>query len=207
MPTPTTKAKQRAASRRVSQNKSPNQQLTNQVMNCPVYRPIYKFTRTIDQTYNIFCDGINQSVGAYVFTLDQLPGYTDFTKLFDMYRITKVEIEWSPEYTELTDAALASNAVNVRFYSAVDISDSGSPSTYQDILEYGNMVSTPITQTHKQGWKPTFLMGGLVPCQCWLPTSAPSERHYGIKWGIPPTGVSMEFRAKVKLYVECANVN
>jgi hypothetical protein len=176
-------------------------------MKCPIYRPIYKFQRVIERDgYDIVADGINPSLSGLLFTLDSLPDYTDFTRLFDMYRITKVEIEWKPEYTELTDAALVSNAVNVRFNSTVDISDSAAPGSVDEILQYQQLKSTGITQTHTRTFTPSFLMGGLVPCTCWLPTSAPSERHYGIKVGIPPTGVAMQFRSRVKLWVECANV-
>lgn len=176
-------------------------------MNTPIYRPIYKFTRTIEGRYDVATNGIAANLDGFVFTLDQLPDYTDFTRLFDMYRITKVEIEWLPEYTELTDAALVSNAVNVRFNSAVDISDSNPPASVDELLQYGNLKTTGITKPHKSIFTPTFLMGGLVPCQCWLPTSNPSERHYAIKVAIPPTGVAMTFRSRVKLFVECANVN
>jgi hypothetical protein len=202
-----TKRNQRGASRRVSQNKSSGQNNLSLPMNTPVFRPVYKFSRTIERTFDIANDGINPSLGGFVFRLSDLPNSTDFTNLFDMYHITKIDIDWIPEYTELTDAALVSNAVNVRFNSTVDISDANPPLTVDEILQYQAVKSSGITKPHKQSWKPTFLMGGLVPCSCWLPTSNPSERHYAIKYGIPPCGVAMVFRSRVKIYVECANVN
>lgn len=179
----------------------------NQVMKCPVYRPVYKFSRVIEERFDISTDGINPSLTAFVFTLDTLPDYTDFTRLFDMYRITKVEIDWVPEYTELTDAALVSNAVNVRFNSTVDLTDASAPASVDEVLQYQQLLSSGITKPHKRVWQPTFLMGGFVPCSCWLPTSAPSERHYGLKVAIPPTGVAMTFRSRCRLFVECSNVN
>lgn len=199
----------RAVSRRASQNKSPNngKQLNNQTMKCPVYRPVYKFSRVVEALYDVVCDGINPSLGGYQFVLSNLPNYTDFTNLFDMYRITKIEIDWVPEYTELTDAALVSNAINVRFNTAIDLSDASAPGSVDEVLQYQQLKSTGITRTHSRVWKPTFLMGGLVPCECWLPTSNPSERHYGLKYAIPPTGTAMTFRSRVRLHVECANVN
>lgn len=209
----TAKNKSKGARRGVTKIKSPSdgpsngRQLGTQIMKCPVYRPVYKFNRVVEERYDIATDGINPSLNAFVFTLDQLPDYTDFTRLFDMYRITKVEIDWVPEYTELTDAALVSNAVNVRFNSTVDLSDAASPASVDEVLQYQQLISTGITKAHKRSWVPTFLMGGLVPCTCWLPTSSPSERHYGLKVAIPPTGVAMTFRSRCRLYVECANVS
>lgn len=176
-------------------------------MTCPVYRPIHKFTRTVEELYDVSTDGVNPTLSGFNFSLDILPDYTDFTRLFDLYRIAKVEIEWTPEYTELTDAALVSNAVNVRFNSAIDLSNSTAPSTVSDVLQYEQLKSTSITREHKRSWQPTFLMGDLVPCRCWLPSATPSQPHLGIKVAITPTGVAMVFRSRVKLYVECANVN
>jgi len=176
-------------------------------MKVPVYRPVYKFTRSFELDGNVICDGINPTLVGTAYMLSQLPSYTDFTKLFDMYRITKIEASFYPEYTELTDAAPVSNAVNVLFNSAVDISDNSAPLTVNALLEYQQLKTTGITKVHVNTWVPAIKMGGLVPCMCWLPTSAPSELHYGLKIAVPPTGVSMTFRCKVKYWLECANVN
>jgi hypothetical protein len=176
-------------------------------MTCPVYRPIYKFNRTIEELYDITTDGVNPALGGFFFSLDILPDYTDFTNLFDLYRIAKIEIEWLPEYTELTDAALISNAVNVRLNTVIDLSNSTAPATVGEILQFQQLKSTSITKPHARSWMPTFLMGGLTPCRCWLPSASPSQAHLGIKYALTPTGVAMVFRSRVKLYIECANVS
>lgn len=176
-------------------------------MRCPVYRPVYKFSRTINERYDFSTDGINPTLVAFVFTLDQLPDYTDFTRLFDMYKIQKIEIQWNPEYTELTDAALVSNAVNVYVNSVVDLTDASAPSSVDELLQSQQLQQTSVTKVHSRKWQPTFLMGGLVPCSCWLPTSSPSERHYCVKVAVPPTGVAMTFRSRAKFSLEFANVN
>lgn len=176
-------------------------------MRSPVYRPVYKFSRTINDRYNFSTDGINPTLVAFVFTLDQLPDYTDFTRLFDMYKIQKIEIQWNPEYTELTDAALVSNAVNVYVNSVVDLTDASSPSSVDELLQSQQLQQTSVTKVHSRKWQPTFLMGGLVPCSCWLPTSSPGSRHYCVKVAVPPTGVAMTFRSRAKFSLEFANVN
>lgn len=202
-------AKRSAVNRRASQKKSPEKsgQVSTEVMRTPVYRPIYKFTRSIEEAYDIICDGTNPSLGAMSFNLATVPSASNFTNLFDMYRITKIKIDWVPEYTELSDAALVSNAVNVRFNTAIDLSDTGVPADVDIVLTYQQLHSTGITKPHSRTWVPVFLMGGLVPCACWLPTSASSQAHLGLKYGIPPTGVAMTLRSRVKLWIECANVN
>lgn len=206
-PTTPKQSNQSGARRRVTQNKSPsdNKQIL-QTMKCPLYAPIYSFHRVIESGYDITTDGINPSLVAMRFTLDILPNYLDFVRLFDLYKISKVEIEWLPEYTEFTDASVLSNAVNVRFNSAINLTDNSTPATVNEILEYQQVLSTGVTKSHKRSFKPATLMSGLIPCDCWIPTWQPSQPYYGLKIGIPATGVAMTFRARVKLHVECANV-
>ena len=203
----TKQSRKSAVNRRARQDKTPINSQTDIAMRCPVYRPVYKFSRVVEERYDIPMNGIAQTTGAFVFTLDSLPSYTDFTNLFDMYRITLIEVSFQPEYTELTDAALVSNAVNVYFNTAIDLADSSSPANVDEVLQYQQLQSTPITKQHVRKWRPTILMGGSIPCSCWIPTSNPSERHYALKYGIPATGVAMTFRSRVRLHLEFANVN
>jgi len=176
-------------------------------MKCPVYKPIYRFSRVIEGAYDIVTDGVNPSLGALTFRLVSVTNYTNFTNLFDLYRIAKVQIDWVPEYTELTDAALVSNGVNVRFNTAIDVTDASIPSSVDAVLQYQQLSSTGITKPHSRSFAPAMLMGGVVPCSCWLPTTASNEAHYGLKYAIAETGTPMTFRSRVKLWIECANVN
>lgn len=203
----TKKSRKSAVNRRARQDKTPINSQTDIAMRCPVYRPVYKFSRVVESVYDITTNGIAATVGAFEFRLDALPSYTDFTNLFDMYRITSIEVCYQPEYTELTDAALVSNAVNVYFNTAIDLADVSSPANVDEVLQYQQLQSTPITKQHARKWRPTILMGGSIPCSCWIPTSSPSERHYALKYGIPATGVAMTFRSRVRFHLEFANVN
>lgn len=174
-------------------------------MKSPVYRPLYKFTRTVEGVFDVTTDGINPALVGQTYRLNQLPNSTDFTNLFDMFRIAKIEVEWYPEYTELTDAAPLSNAVNVRFNSAIDPTDGSAPSSVNDLLEYSTLKSTGVTKVHKLSFVPSILMSG-TPCSCMVPSSAPATPHYAVKIAVQPTGVAMVFRSRAKFYLECANV-
>lgn len=176
-------------------------------MRTPVYRPIFKYTRQILNLYDVVNDGINPSFYAFAFTLGNLPNSSDFANLYDLFRITKVEIDWVPEYTELTDAALVSNAVNVRFSTAVDISDNSAPTSVDQLMQYQNVKSTGITKPHSRVFEPAVLMSGQIPCSCMVPTSFGATQFLGIKVAVPPCGVAMTFRSRVKVHLECANVN
>ena len=173
-----------------------------------MFRKIHKVRRVVEGTFDISTDGINPTLAGYAFQLNNLPGYSDFTNLFDMYRIDKIHVRFTPEYTELTDAALVSNAVNEYFNSAVDLTDFSSPASVNDVLQYQSLKSTGITKEHTRSWIPTYLTAeGVVPLRSYVPTSNPGMRHVGLKIGISPTGVAMTFRARVTMEVSLANVN
>lgn len=170
----------------------------------PRFKPVIKVSRTLLERFDISTDGINPSLTAILFTLDQLPDYTDFTRMFQTYKIARVDITWTPEYTELTDAALVSNAVNVQFNTAIDQASSASPTSVDEVLQYQTCKSTGITNQHKRSIRVGMLMNSVMPCSCMITTQQPSERHYGLKIGIPPTGVAMTFRSKATYFIELA---
>lgn len=137
------------------------------------------------------------------FSLNDLPSYTEFTSLFDLYKIELIEIEWTPEYTELTDASLASNAVNVYFNTAID-PVGNTPASVDDVLQYRSLHSTMITKRHKRTFVPAYLMDGIVPSSCYISSTSPSSNLWGVVYGIPPTGVAMTFRSRVKFHLSMA---
>lgn len=156
-----------------------------------------KFTRALEGTFDIVCDGINPSVGSINFSLNDLPNFAEFTALFSMYRIDSVEVEWYPEYTELTDASVLSNAVNEQFNTAIDHLGYTITSV-NDVLQYRTLHSTGISKTHKRVLVPAYLMDTVSPVSCYLSCQSPSLNLYGIAFGIPPTGVAMTFRSRCK---------
>lgn len=178
---------------------------TSALMTQPRYKPVCHFSRTVqDHAYDVVCDGINPSLNGFLFTLSALPDYQDYTNLFLAYRVTKIKIVWKPEYTELTDAALVSNAINVNFNSGIDQTNANAPASVQDLIQYQSNKSTGVTRQHSRTFIPAMLMGGTSPCECFISTQNPSERLYGIKVAVPPTGVAMTFRSTITYYLTCA---
>ena len=160
----------------------------------PLYKPVVTFKRTVQANFDIICDGINPSVGIFNFSLNDVPNSTEFSNLFQVYKISRVSINWRPEYTELTDAALVSNAVNVNFNSAIDPSGN-TPANVDAVLQFENCKSTGITKEHKRSFVPYLFMDGTSPCQCFCSTNTTSTNFWGLAYGIPATGIAMTFRA------------
>lgn len=189
--------KKRAVSRRASQNKSPN------AIKNPELNQVVKFVRTVEGAFDIITTGLVANVGIFNFSLNDLPNYTEFTALFDLYKIEQIEIEWTPEYTELTDAAPVSNAVNVYFNSAIDPAGN-TPASVDDVLQYRSLHSTSITKHHKRMFVPAYLADGILPVSSYISCASPSTNLYGIVYGIPATGVAMTFRSRARFHLSMA---
>lgn len=143
--------------------------------------------------YDIVCDGINPSIGLINFSLSDLPTATDFTNLFQTYVIEEINISWRPEYTELTDAALVSNATNVAFNTGIQLSSTNAPASVNDVLQYQGVSTTQLTRQHRVRFKPMILMNGLMPCSCQITTDQATANWYGVAYGINATGIAMRF--------------
>lgn len=188
----------RAANRRVSQNKSPIIKISAPIQATPL-----KFERTVEGAYDIVCDGINPSLGTFNFSLNDLPSYTEFTTLFDLYKIERIEIEWYPEYTVLSDGGVTSPAVNVQLNTAID-PVGNMPAAVTDVLQYRTLHATGISKKHKRDFVPAYLFDGISPVSCYLSTTSPSSNFWGIVYGVSPTGTAMTLRSRAKFHLSLA---
>jgi len=131
------------------------------------------------------------------FSLNDLPNFAEFTALFDQYKIASVELTFYPEYTELVDSGIASNAVNVCLNTCIDPAGF-TLSLYTDVLQYQSCVSTGITKQHTRKLVPKYLLDGVIPVSQYFSCSTPSINMYGVGYGVPPTGVGMTLRSRAK---------
>lgn len=87
--------------------------------------PIYRFKRFV--ALDSFSVTSSDYIKTQYFTLDQVPGYTDFTNLYKQYKITGVKLTIIPNETQSIDAS--GGAVQLRHFTAYsydeDISTAG----------------------------------------------------------------------------------
>lgn len=167
----------------------------------PTLHPIVSFSRTIEGLYDITNSGVTPALNAWNFSLNDIPGYTEFTALFQSYCIEQIEIWWRPEYTVLSDASALSTAVNVEFNSAIDLVDGTAPATVDTVLEYQSAAHTSITTTHYRKFKPAYLIDNQMPACGLISTASPSVNWFGVKTAIPATGAAMTFRSIAKFKI------
>jgi hypothetical protein len=131
-----------------------------------------------------------------VFRLDDLPNYTEFTSLFDQYRIAKVKLEFIPTFncSNLYDMQNG-NPLVPNIQSAIDYDDI-SLANEDAILQYQTRVLTRGEQIHTRTLKPkpqiaaynSALAFGYASAATnpWIDTSSPDVPHYGLKVYIDP---------------------
>ena len=96
----------------------------------------YFFSRYTDALGYVNCDGTNPALYAFNFSLSDLPNYTEFTSLYDMYKINAVKITFIPYQTVSNSVATINNADNTaRFFSAIDYNDGTAPITTDNLRE------------------------------------------------------------------------
>jgi len=106
------------------------------------------FKRSFTSSITILKSG--NTSGCNVFTLNQLPNYTEFSNLFDQYRVNGVKYEFIPRFNSIDQAA----ATGGEFYTAIDRTDNDAPASLNDMLEYQSLRKTPLTRRHVRYYKP-----------------------------------------------------
>lgn len=153
---------------------------------------IYPFTRAIDlgiQTPSVTVETFT----SYTFTLSALPDSTEFTALFDQYRIMQVRIEFTPLFTD-TSATVAYPPI----YTAIDYDDANSVTGAQ-INEYDSVMFTPTGTYFERIFVPrialaaysgAFTSFGQPKAGFWIDCASPSVVHYGLKTVLPVAGAA-----------------
>jgi len=135
------------------------------------------------------------TLGGMNFTLADVPAYTEFTALFDQYRIAWVRVEFFPCFDSSQAALFGAQAAQYfPFYTAVDYDDSSAPASVDAICQYSNC------QRHQLGKKFTVFIRprclsmiyrsavatdyALAPYGQWLDCGNASTPHYGLHYAI-----------------------
>lgn len=140
--------------------------------------------------------GATQTATAVQFALSDLPGYTDFTSLYDMYRIDKVEFKLIPKYTEVGLVGGSANNSNLQqIHSVIDYDDAVAPTTISQLCQYQSHKMTRGNRVHKRTVVPKIQatvssLSALPKAKQWIDCDQTSVYHRGIKLIIPAAGQS-----------------
>lgn len=170
--------------------------------------------------HTIQLSNANPSFGAYTFKLSDMPNSTEFTNLFDRYRILGVQVLFVPHWTNADNNPVSSMAlVNPNFYTITDYTEDGVPTTLNQLFEDSSCKVTRGGRVHKRYLKPSVLTqqfestistGYSPKWGQWITTDDPDVPHYCLKWcgDQLATGTTQNFYIRVMMtyYIQCKDL-
>lgn len=156
--------------------------------------------------------------GALSFSLNQLPNVTEFTQLFDQYRINKVVLKFLPVINQINVDANSNNMIVPFFYTVIDYDDGSAPTSGADLQQYASCkvvsankpftrVVIPRTSTpvYRSGVSAAYLSNN---ARQWIDCNYVDVPHYGVKyWGNPTyANNQIGYRVEGIMYIAFKNV-
>lgn len=178
-------------------------------------RGVHHFKRTFQgSTYQASAGGTNPN--AFYVTFANLPNYTEFTALFDMYRINYIVWKLVPTVTSLDLNPAATAAVLPNVHSVIDYDDSNNPTLVTDLMQYSNYKMTRGNRIHTRKFRPAVTLdadgaASTAPkWKQWLNLAATGSEHRGIKFIIEQadgvTSGQLPYKSYCTVYFSCKGV-
>lgn len=167
---------------------------------------VYYFRRNVElANYLADADGAD-SLQQYTFSLQDVPGYSEFQVMFDFYKINAVKVMFIPMFNispfqafigtgpstneSSFGVAPASNPAALRFFTCVDY-NSAPALTVAQIREYSNCKFSTYHRGHRRYIKPKYDLStrsssgvqilGKTP---WIESSSAGQAHNSIVCGL-----------------------
>ena len=172
------------------------------------YSAVHFFKRTYNYGIDLATETINPTLEAYNFSLNDIPGYTDFTGLFDYYKITGIRIKAIPYLqTDSNSVGTTNNSGNPPIFYVVDTNDGSSPVSVNAICEYNDHKISTVWKGFDVYFKPKFSDATQAERGGWVSTNNVTLDWYGLKVAIPPTVSITKFYIVITFYIRCKDLN
>jgi hypothetical protein len=180
----------------------------------PSYTAPYKFSRSFD--LGTLPRAAADQGYAYPFSLNQVPASTEFTTLFDKYRITSIDLTYT--YWRTGHPSGSTDEIWPAMYLYMDDDDAAIPTTKSEVLERMSVqrVSfSPTRQTISVKITPRWVQSragtstNLAPVNSWIDMSTPGVQHYGVKAWVDfynNSSGGVQIGANGVMHFECNNV-
>lgn len=169
---------------------------------------------TAFNTYN--WPGLNNQ--GWDFFLSQLPNYTEFTNLYDQYKISRIKVKfiYSANNQDMTTSASILALPNL--LTVIDNNDSTALTASGDYCQYKSFKIRRMDKPCSVYFKPQFdiaaYSGAFTSYASktgWIDCNSPNVKHYGLKFGIDPmfyndgTLVTGRVQCILTYYIKCRN--
>lgn len=156
-------------------------------MPMPSRQRVYTFQRTYTIA-TLAAASTGNTVNAFNFTLSALPNSSEFTSLFDQYRILEAVVQFTPYCNQAT---FVSAGVSPGFIATVfDYDDSNLPGSFTDLQQYDSYQRNLCTEPFRRILRPRIAVGAYsgtftsfanMPSKTWIDAASPNVQYYGIK--------------------------
>lgn len=127
------------------------------------------------------------------FQLSFLPDYTEFTALYDQYRVDKLVYHFIPLQSESTTYNAAGSPSNSLLLTAVDFDGGSSGLTLPQFLSYESCTVVPAQRTHKVTVQPRATLAGanaaativnlaIAPTDTWFDCATSTLPFFGCRF-------------------------
>lgn len=215
------------AIKRKSRSTTSNRRRTRRrVMNVPrrrsmISNDVHHFKRTAEliPIQGATASGVPiDTLGSLVFSIGLVPNVSEFSQLYDMYKINGIKLKLVPAQTGSDLNAPATAQYMPDLWTVIDYDDGNTP-TKNDLLQYPGLKVTRGNQVHSRYFKPAVsaeiyrsaVTTSYAPkWKQWLDFAVTDVPHYGIKYfahaassaaGLPPA-----WRCYATFYFSCRGV-
>lgn len=129
------------------------------------------------------------------FYLAQLSNYTEFTALFDQYKITGIRVQLLPQQNvnQTTSGAITTPTI----MTCIDYNSVNIPAQSSDVLEFQNSQVTTYDQKVDRYFRPKIAVASYSgtfasysSVDTWVDTNSPNVQYYGFRAWIPPVNTT-----------------
>lgn len=200
-----------------------NMRLRRGMIGRRIAQPVQYFKRSVYLSGNIVTSVTSDTFTNQFFSLSNVPNYTEFTNLYDQYKINAVKVTLIPrgntaEITASSGASTVFQGQSVGVFSVIDYDDTAALANINEACQYQNMKMTRATQQHSRYLKPRFNLlsvtnqgtgatGASQNTRGWLDCDYINVPHYGVKWALQQNvNYNLTYDVKIDYYLAFKNV-
>jgi hypothetical protein len=171
---------------------------------------IYTFVRTFNAA-SVVADPLVEKPGSVYIDLGSLPNSTEFTSLFDSYRILGAEVNFIPVNVTGPGSSLGTFASAIDYDDAniAPLADLEQYSSYMEVPSNVGVVRRFIPRTALAAYSGVFTSFARAPAGQWIDAASATVQHYGCKFSISAipgsTAGDPVYRIRIKVIFQCRN--
>lgn len=199
--------------RRVSKRKNNARKRMMRPKRMGLRQPVHYFKRSVFTANALSVTAGATAFDAGVFRLSSLPDASDFTALYDQYRIRAIKWELLPRGNSVDLGTAGSQ--QTRLFSVIDYDDGVIPTSIGQLTQYQNLKVTSTTQKHVRYFRPMIRREiqiapgstGHEPTRAWIDMTNSTVDHFGVKLALQgPVSGTITYDVLVTYYLAFKNV-